>query len=525
MVLMRVLKFRLWVCVVVVTLQSPATAQVRDLHVEKVVERGTPQKTDGVGELPPVSKRWALVVGVDTYDDRQISPLYAASNDASALAEAFVRYAGFPKDQVILLASNQPQERHPTRGNVLLRLANLARLIPKDGLLLFAFAGHGIERNNQAFLLPSDAKMSDNIRILQSTALSVTEIKDWVQEMNLKQVLILLDACRNDPTAGRAEAPNRMTESYRKGFEFDSQNSQVEAFATLYATRVGQRAYEYAEKEHGYFTWAVVEGLKGGAANNRGEVTLGSLERYIQDLVPRQINVDLGSGKDQRPFADVRGYKASELVLAKVDGNYSSSAGVAIPDPRVLQLEEWERVRSSRDIAILAEYRAKSPDSPFAEDAARRIELLEWESAKVSNSEETYRSFIEKYPQGVFLDQARLSLEQLRQKDSAAQGVADALRGYEEAYRSRNIKLVSHLWPSLAKRDLARVEDFFEIARTIDLGLRPISSPQIENDKATVQCRRTMEFTDQRGQQKRIEDAVTIALRKTGSNWIIETIR
>ena len=208
---------------------------------------------------PSASKRWALIVGVDSYEDKQISALYAASNDANALADAFTRYAGFPKEQVILLASNQPAERQPTRGNVLLRLANLARLVPKDGLLLFAFAGHGIERNNQAFLLPADAKMSDNIRILQSTALSVGEIKDWVQEMSVKQVIILLDACRNDPTAGRGDAPNRMTEAYRRGFDFDSQNGQVEAFATLYATRVGERAYEYAEKKHGYFSWAVVE--------------------------------------------------------------------------------------------------------------------------------------------------------------------------------------------------------------------------------------------------------------------------
>ena len=76
--------------------------------------------------------------------------------------------------------------------------------------------------------------MSDHIRVLQSTALSVTEIRDWIQETSVKQVVVLLDACRNDPTAGRGDAPNRMTDAYRRGFDFDSRNSQVEAFATLY---------------------------------------------------------------------------------------------------------------------------------------------------------------------------------------------------------------------------------------------------------------------------------------------------
>ena len=183
-----------------------------------------------------------------------------------------------------------------------------------------------------------------------------------------------------------------MTDAYRRGFDFDSRNSQVEAFATLYATRIGQRAYEYAEKKHGYFTWAIVEALKGGAANGRGEITLGSLERFIQDVVPRQIAVDLGPGKDQRPFADVRGYKAAELILAKVDPKSAIDAEPvsSAPDPRVLQLEEWQRLRSSRDIRLLTDYRANSPNSPFAEEAARRIELLEWEAAKQSNTVESY---------------------------------------------------------------------------------------------------------------------------------------
>jgi hypothetical protein len=61
-----------------------------------------------VKELPPKAKRYALVIGVDEYQDEQISRLSGATNDAKAVADALVRYAGFPSDQVILLASDQP---------------------------------------------------------------------------------------------------------------------------------------------------------------------------------------------------------------------------------------------------------------------------------------------------------------------------------------------------------------------------------------------------------------------------------
>ena len=520
---MRSLPFHVGVYLgIAVILPTAANAQVRDIRLEKN------PLASAVAQLPPLSKRWALIVGVDTYEDKQITPLYAASNDAGALAEAFTKYAGFPKEQVIVLASNQPAERQPTRGNVLLRLANLSRIVPKDGLLLFAFAGHGIERDNHAFLLPSDAKMSDHIRVLQSTALSLTEIRDWIQETSVKQVIILLDACRNDPTAGRGDAPNRMTDAYRRGFDFDSRNSQVEAFATLYATRIGQRAYEYAEKKHGYFTWAIVEALKGGAANARGEITLGSLETFIQDAVPRQIAVDLGQGKDQRPFADVRGYKAAELILAKVDPKSAIDTAEPVnsaPDPRVLQLEEWQRLRSSRDIRLLTEYQANSPNSPFAEEAVRRIELLEWEAAKESNTVESYRAFAEKHPDGLFTEQARTALQQLDQTEIAAKMIGQALRSYEEAYRSRDGRRIGSLWPSLGKRELGRIDKFFRIAKSVELRLEPLQAPQIDNDTAVARCRRVMSFHDERGQQKPLEDTVTIRLRKSGDQWVFEAIQ
>jgi hypothetical protein len=273
------------------------------------------QQSEQVKKWPDQSKRWALIIGVDQYKDRQISSLSGAANDAKHLADALEKYAGLLPDQVILLATDQPEERQPTRVNILRRLSNLTAVVPKDGLLLVAFAGHGIERGGQAYLLPSDAQISDDVSFLEETALSVSRIKERIKATGVQQVIMMLDACRNDPT-GRAAAPNNLTEAYTRGFNFDVRNNEVEAFATLYATAVGERAYEYTEKRQGYFTWALVEGLKGGGANDKGEITLGGLIKFIQDVVPKRIGIDLGPGRNQKPFAVVEGYKADELVIA-----------------------------------------------------------------------------------------------------------------------------------------------------------------------------------------------------------------
>jgi Caspase domain len=234
----------LWIGLLTLSAQPSASQSpvkdTRDLRVEPMP--GT------VNTLPSSDRRWALLVGVDQYQDKQITSLTGAAADAHALADALVKYAGFDPQHVIVLATDLPPERQPTKGNILVRLSNISSLVPKDGLLLFSFAGHGIERNGEAFLLSADAKVSNDIRVVQETTIGARHIKNWIQDMGIKQVLMLMDACRNDPMAGRSETPNRMAESYRKAFMFDVQNHDVEAFATLYATRVGERAYLNSEK-------------------------------------------------------------------------------------------------------------------------------------------------------------------------------------------------------------------------------------------------------------------------------------
>ena len=175
---------------------------------------------------PTKQKRWALVIGVDQYADTQITTLGGAANDARTLADALVRYAAFPQDQVFLLSSDQPAERQPTRGNILRRLSNMRSVIPPDGLLVISFAGHGIERDGRAFLLPSDAQVANDVDLLEQTAINVTQIKDLIRKTGVGQVVLILDACRNNPFA-------RSFRSSVKGLaQMDAPTGTLISFAT-----------------------------------------------------------------------------------------------------------------------------------------------------------------------------------------------------------------------------------------------------------------------------------------------------
>lgn len=311
-------------CLLVLSvLIAPAQTDERGLHVKPA---------EKVSALPGSEKRWALIIGINGYEDPQINALEAASNDAKELAAALISHGGFRRDQVIVLASDGPARNRPSRGNILRRLSNLQGTVPADGLLVVAFAGHGVERGGRAYLLPNDAQMSENVALLEETAINVDVVKNWIRQTGVGQVLMIIDACRNDPIAGRGDEENRLTEAYTRGFRFDIRNQEVKAFATLYATDIGYRAYEDREKKQGYFTSALVEGLKGGAANENGEVTLGLLVRYLEETVPKQISRDLGKDKKQRPFAVIEGYKADELVIALAPLKVASSVAPSAAD-------------------------------------------------------------------------------------------------------------------------------------------------------------------------------------------------
>jgi formylglycine-generating enzyme required for sulfatase activity len=197
-------------------------------------------------------------------------------------------------------------------------LSNALKAVPPDGLLLLAFSGHGIERNGRAFLLPADAQVNDDINLLESTALEITTINQMIRNKSdakgavtgVNQVIILLDACRNDPTSGKDVSVNPLTKAY----DFNLRNSGVQAFVTLYATSVGSRAYEDRTRKQGYFITEVVEALSGKAANERGEITLERLIAHVEDKVPTRVM--LSTGREQKPFARIEGYRANALVLA-----------------------------------------------------------------------------------------------------------------------------------------------------------------------------------------------------------------
>jgi hypothetical protein len=287
------------------------------------------RQKDSVTTWPSSRKRFALVIGVDQYNDKEIGQLKGAATDARTLAKTLEANAGFPAEQIVLLTSDQVGERHSSRANILRELSDLAALVPKDGLLFVAFAGHGIELRQQVFLLPSDAQVK-NVNLLEQTAIPATLVADWYRS-KVQQVLVVIDACRSyaygkgsgyvgDGVIGgnlkvfkKLSGLELLTKALKTA-NLEERNREIVAFAILYASESGGSAYEDTKNKQGYLTSAFIKGIQGEAANKEGDVTLSALVKYVQETVPKLTQAKVG--KNQRPFYSVEGYRADELVIA-----------------------------------------------------------------------------------------------------------------------------------------------------------------------------------------------------------------
>jgi hypothetical protein len=282
--------------------------------------------TDNVTDLPLSSLRYAILVGVEKYDDVNIPSLIGPVNDVNKMRKSLETYAGFVEDNIFVLSTAGPPPNAPTRTQILIALSKIKNSVPTNGLLLFMFSGHGISRGNSAYLLPSDARQTDDPELLTETALPVDLIRQRIADTGVKQAIVFLDACRNDLESSKGEGENRLTRAFMNQLDFASLNNEIEASAVVYATALGSRAWIDNSKHLGYFTEAITDGLSGKAEHNQGQITLNNLLVYVQSAVPKMVARDLGPTKVQKPFFVLSGYKPSELVIAKSDALVPSTS-------------------------------------------------------------------------------------------------------------------------------------------------------------------------------------------------------
>lgn len=133
-------------------------------------------------------KRSALLIGNNAYID--VSQLATAVSDARAVGET-LKKLGF----TVTVAENQ------TRLDMSRTLLAFDKSIEPGDVALFFFAGHGFEIHGQNYLLPTDVPSvrENEEELLRDASIPVERIIDRMQARGARIVMLVLDACRDNP--------------------------------------------------------------------------------------------------------------------------------------------------------------------------------------------------------------------------------------------------------------------------------------------------------------------------------------
>jgi uncharacterized caspase-like protein len=213
-----------------------------------------------------MGKNWAIAIGINHYDNLQ--PLQYAQRDAAALRDFCLQDLGFEQvyyfsddSPPIATPSGPPLKSQPTFGTLsrFLRVRfEQPWLQPGDNLWFF-FAGHGKRHRDRDYLMPIDADPGN----LEATALAITTITERLRRCGADNVILMLDACRNEGDRSG------------EGVGLDTQKGVV----TLFSCSPSERSYEIDELEQGAFTYALLQGLR-----IQGEGNCATVERLYQHL-------------------------------------------------------------------------------------------------------------------------------------------------------------------------------------------------------------------------------------------------
>jgi len=136
-------------------------------------------------QLNVSGKYFAILIGIDKYEDPNLMDLDNPVRDAENLYKVLVSDYYFDKENVMLL-------KNAKRADITNALDMMAEKLTKNDNLLIFYAGHGWwdQEANIGYWLPYDAKLSRKAEWFRNSTLC-----DYLKEIDSKHTLLIADAC------------------------------------------------------------------------------------------------------------------------------------------------------------------------------------------------------------------------------------------------------------------------------------------------------------------------------------------
>jgi hypothetical protein len=214
---------------------------------------------------------FAIVVGIQDY--RRVPKADYAEEDAKAV-QAQLQALGVPAANTILLTGQDA-----SRADVTKYLEEwLPGVVKPDSHVYFYYSGHGAPdpQTGESYLVPWDG----DPQFLKSTALPLGRVYSDLAALPSAGAVVMLDACFSGAGGRSVLAPGA-----RPLVNVQTTDSVPDKISVLSASGAREIAGGLDLRRHGLFTYFLLRGLSGEAADSAGHESLQDLGGYVRDRV------------------------------------------------------------------------------------------------------------------------------------------------------------------------------------------------------------------------------------------------
>lgn len=289
---------------------GPKTIEIRDKQTQATSRGERAYRLDELDieirkSLQEPGDFWALLIGVNKYDDADIRALEYSDDDVQKLKVALMDpgILNLSEDRIRVLTSDSKYS--PTSLEVGKAFNWLSQNVNPNDTVLIYFAGHGYTDGKSTYLLTQD---SDNEAFI-TTALDASIFNKLTNQLIAKNKLIVLDCCHSGGVSPMGRGGDLMSQGF-----FDQLAREASGEIRFFACQPNQVSYEHHEYQQGVFSYYLVKGLYFEADSTRdGVVTFEELEEYVKREVSGWAR---GQGWVQTPVTEKR-QAAGHLILSR----------------------------------------------------------------------------------------------------------------------------------------------------------------------------------------------------------------
>ena len=308
-----------------------------------------PGTSQNVLDDRPVADKWALVIGIDRFQDKRIPTLRYSAKDARDFADFLVKKGNFASDHILTLLNEQA-----TFQNIEESLGDtwLPRRALSDDLVLIYVSTHGSPRELDVGKDNWLIAHNTNVDKLYSTGIELTSLAATVKKRTgCDRVVVILDACNS----GAAQTGGG--KGLIRPANFDINSIIGEGEVVISSSDCNQRSWESKRYQNGVFTRKLIETLSGGGANR----PLNEAFEELKSSVEQEVRFDRKA--TQTPLFKSK-WKGKPLVLAAMPAHPRKSISPAlntvpeqmqesVPESGPESLPEENRVGIDKDKSTL----------------------------------------------------------------------------------------------------------------------------------------------------------------------------